>query len=173
MADLTEQEIKTLVELLGKLEWPVPQEVFYALMKRVPMISYETVPFHWEDGVWKVILLPRPETDPYWPGARHLPGVMLMNNESEDAALERAVSELGGHGQVYPPQFIGRYHALEGNGPGECPRGHEVGLVFTYRHWGELPPEVVLADPGNLPPNMIGFHRGLIKQALSWWERRP
>ncbi|HVM73370.1 MAG TPA: hypothetical protein VMU13_00630 [Candidatus Paceibacterota bacterium] len=162
---LTAEECERLVELLAEVTWPMQLEVFNALLKAAPSVAIELVVLT-ETG--QVVLLPRPEKD-LFAGKLHGPGTVLRGGEGEEDAIKRARKELGTDVRFSEPYFVDRIHVPMGDGPMECVRGQEVGLIFALRLLGgTLPDGAVLADPENLPPNIIGFHRQIIPRGVAW-----
>lgn len=161
---MTPEQEKQLVRLLGLTAWPLPSKVFDAALALIPTVAIEVMAFR-DD---KVVLLPRPANDPFWPNQMHGPGTVMRRGDTEEKALRRAVAELGKHGRVSPPQFVDRMHFLNGEGRDECRRGQEIALLFVVEYDGPLPEGAVLAHPDDLPENILSFHPLLIARAVEW-----
>ncbi len=162
-----------LVKLLAQLTWPLPPAIFDALLSIVPTVAIEVQVFmHTMEGP-RVLLLPRPENDPFFAGRVHGPGTVMRLGDTELSALTRALGELGGGLGPGDVRFVNRVHVPKGPLPYRCPRGQEIGLLFMgdWPQGTKIPEGVILADPDELPENIIGFHRELVEQAYQAWTR--
>jgi len=167
---LTAAEADQLASLLKRATWPVPLSVFYPLMAFVPTNAIELVVI--VDDYFatqpRVMLFPRPDSDPFFAGMVHSAGVVVMRGDTEASALARVMTkELGGTENVSQPRFVGNIFVPMGPLPDGNPRGQEIGHVY-YTRWDRvpLPDNAMLCDPDALPDNIIGFHRNIIEMAV-------
>lgn len=87
-------ENKNLIDLINKLDAFLPEQVFYALSKKVVMTSIECVVLKGGDDHREVLLTKRSSKDPFFPNLWHLPGAMLRpSDKSYDDALHRIAQE--------------------------------------------------------------------------------
>jgi hypothetical protein len=163
------EKVRQLVGLLGRIKWPVPPEVFNALLGAIPTVAIELVAF--KDG--KVVLFPRPEDDPFFAGKVHFAGTVIRRGDTEASALTRAAEELGNAAWPTPPRFVDRHHVPMGTGKMQCPRGQEISLVFTCDVKGELPANAILAAWCDLPKNLIDFQGPIIEKVMIWRNKKP
>lgn len=128
-----------------------------------------------EEGVLKVVVGPRPE-DPY-AGMPALPGVLLRPDETEDAAIARALSTKVGAGDV----------ALERVGvfsePGRDPRGRVVSVGWAALVTPDLArdvrgtalapvlPSAWVEGPAGTPVPLAFDHGSILAAALAWARR--
>lgn len=157
-----------LIEMLKLLRPPYSQDVFNAYCSTFPTIAIERAIFTPEG---RIVLLPRSPTDPWFAGKVHIPGSVMLQGEAEETVFHRAGREIGA-GEL-PGVFIDRLHFPKGEGPGENPRGQETALLFGSELPADyvLPPQALLAFPGSLPENIIGFHKKLVGRAAEWRMR--
>jgi hypothetical protein len=172
MAHVTEQDV---IDYLGSLEWPLTPKMFDAVLGIVPTFAFEVVIIV-ERKVGRkivphVLLLPRPESDPFFKGLVHGPGTVARRGDTEETALSRVLKEVGGKGRVSSPKFVGNVHVPKGPLPNNCPRGQEIGGVY-YAVWKRkrVLEDAVIADPKNLPDHVIGFHRTMIEMAVKRYK---
>lgn len=153
---LTERQTVLLVELLGKLEWPLDPQVFGALMPKVVSVPIELCVL---DDKGRVLTFYRKDSG--YDG-HHMPGTVLRNNETVPQALKRLVqSELVG-GEVTDPKNIGWVEIQKGDGPGQNPARHETSLLFLCRIRGRYRGKGGVFSPLNrLPENTLSHHRVL------------
>ena len=162
---LTEQEVRMLVGLLEKLEWPTPKEVFYMIMRRFISIPIELCVL---DGNDRVLMFYRKdeEYDGY-----HMPGTVLRDDETVPQAIKRLIqNELVGS-EVTDPKNIGWVEIPRGNGYGNNPTRHEISILFIAHLQG--------ADGGSggvvftfdaLPENTLPHHRVLAEKFRLYLE---
>ncbi len=169
---LSSEEQAQLVSLLKRTVWKLPPAIFFAIVGLVPTIVIELVVItevrnRRGKNEPRVMLFPRSLDDPFYAGMVHGPGVQIMLGETVEVALERLAKDFGGLGEVSKPLFVDYVDIQKGPLPDRNPRGQYVGLLH-YAVWkgGSLPPKARLADPDDLPPNIIDFHRGFIRKAV-------
>lgn len=156
---LTEKETKTLVELLEKLEWPVPKEVFHTLTRKTVTVPIELcvlddqnclLTFYRKDEEYDV---------------HHTPGTVLRDNESVSEALERLIaSELTDY-KITEAQNIGWVYVPRGSDYGQDPNRHEISLVFMARLANKESGESGVFSPLDaLPENILSAHHLMAKK---------
>jgi hypothetical protein len=149
---LTADESEQLASLLGKVEWPVPPNVFHALMKATVSVPIELGVF---DSDGRVLLIYR---DDFEFKGWHMPGTVLRENEDIPTAIKRL-----GQGEVKtptsPPISLG-WAEIKGV-------RHEVSLLHVCRLEGAYSGEGQLFDPRQLPPDTLDHHQYLIGEMLS------
>lgn len=92
-SQLSDDEIKTLTSLLAKLEPGVlPPPVFYQFARLSVTPIIEIVPLHYQLGEIDVLLIPRDQNDPIWPGKLHVPRTVIRANDSATSPFERILS---------------------------------------------------------------------------------
>lgn len=162
---LTQQETQTLIELLGKLEWPLQKEVFHALMAKVVSVPIELCVL---DGANRILTFYRKDHE-Y--NCHHTPGTVLRNDENVSQAIKRLIeSELVGY-EITDPKNIGWVEVQRGNHYGGDPNRHEISLVFlAYLIKGEYSGGKGVFSPLDaLPEDILSSHRvmsGRVKQYL-------
>ncbi len=134
---LTELENQTLVTLLGKLEWPVALNVFFALAEKTifPGVDLALITEQKE-----ILLHRRPANDPYFAGLWHLTGAIVMPGQTALSTFEKRVlkPDLGGIKLKGEPMFITARDILMGPpGPNHSPRGQEIYRLYQYVLWKE------------------------------------
>lgn len=165
-----------LVFLLDRVRWPVPTDVFDALVGAVPTAAIELVLFKKDDdGRMKVILFPRPPNDTKFRGQVHGAGTVVNGtDDSKESPLRRLLAkELDNKVLLEDLVFVEWDFFPKGEGPMQCRRGSEVDLLY-YAVWKhkDIPEGALLVDPDNLPANIISFHPHLIRRALEAYESR-
>lgn len=156
---LTQSEVEQLAGLLGKIEWPMPKEVFYALLRCTVSVPIELAVID-DKGYVLMFYRKDEEYDGY-----HMPGTVLRDNEDVSNALRRLLaSELVG-ANISAPQNIGWIEIPRGSGHGENPTRHEISLIFLARLHGEYQGKGGEFFPiHKLPKNTLPHHVTLIQQ---------
>ncbi len=159
----TEEEIKACASVLSRLpERRLPLPIFKEICKKVVLTAFEVVSLRTSsDGQTQVLLSQRPDSDLWYPGEMHSPGVMLIPSDKDDenfvTALERLkVTELEGL-QTSQPMFVA-------NKILNTKRGVENANIHWMRVSGE-PTHGKFYDIDNLPDNLINHHKVIIKTA--------
>lgn len=164
------KEIKQLTSLLKKIDNPqkgLPQEVFEALIKKIPFIGCELVIIRNAN-----ISIPTSQTgeilltwrdDKWWKGW-HFPGGLLRYGESFKKRLtEVAKNELGVNFKSHKFLFPINYN--------QCPRGHGVSLVFLCET--KTKPKAGRFFK-KMPKNIIREHKELwrkLSKCYNWHQR--
>ena len=81
---LTNNENQELCKLLAKLEpGMLPSDVFVSIARLTVQPAIEFIPLRKNGKKIEVLLLPRSDDDPIWPGMLHTPGTILRPNDTE------------------------------------------------------------------------------------------
>lgn len=160
---LTKAEETELARLLGKIEWPLPKEVFHALTPKIITVPIELAVFNNER---KVLLLPRPDDDTeFTPGGLHLPGTAVQRGETVAIAMKRLLSNEV-ISSVEPPRALG-YMEI---GIDLAPTRPALSLLFATRLSGSYTSTGKFFDPEGLPENTLRHHLVLTREI---WKRLP
>lgn len=137
-------------------------ELFHQFCRLVVMPAVEVVPIHVSDsGELHILLIPRQETDPVWPGQLHTPGTILRSLDrkgSFDDAFSRILKgELAGIRTLSAPQFVGTLFI-----------DSERGGVLQLIHWVEIDSNgpFSLFPVTSLPERLIQAQRPMIEMAV-------
>lgn len=163
---LTKKEIATLVRLLKKMKWPLPSEVFHALMGKTVSVPLELCIFDEQDHILLFERLDREFN------AVLGPGTVLRDNDNDpnlDRAIKRLLAgELRGYRMTYPKN-IGWVHVPRGKGHKKNATRHEISLVFFSRLVaGPIHGKAGLYPLDALPKRIIGYHRVMIKKVAQY-----
>lgn len=125
---ITEAEIKTVVEILKKIEpGPLPFPIFLEVARLYVSCIIEIVPFYNDNGNIQVLLQEREKEDPVWGGKLHTAGTVVRANDEEGSfisAFDRILNkELAGVAIKSEPTFVKTvFHQVA--------RGRELALIF-------------------------------------------
>lgn len=161
-----------VIQFLNELQWPMSPQMFNALFRASPTVTFELVVLAQSVSGSKVVLLTRPDDDTEFPGMLHVPGTVMRRGDTKEKAIERLCKELPGV-RLSVPEFAGFLDFPLGNGPDECSRGQIVQRVYVCRlEGGVLPEAAVLADVDKLPLEKFGwpFQRHLVARAMQYLE---
>ena len=138
---LTKQEESELIRLLGKMKFPVSQELFFAWSKTGTTVSADVIVMRKTASGYEAFLTYR--DDPFFKGW-HVPGSIRLPSEKWDDTLKRVlVGELGLPADTKTDFFKWFDHPY-GTKVGENPRGSVISIYSTCM------------DPGNVTENDIG-----------------
>lgn len=153
---LTNEERIRLVELIGKIEWPIHRDLFNAWCQNFPTSGVELAVMSLENCIFL-----RYRDDEFFKGW-HLPGTLFVQGDTEASALKRLVNREVGM-NVTQPVFIDRNFVPKGKGRFENKRGQEVTLLYlcfadasSYRGDGRF------FKLWNIPNNVLGHHKKMI-----------
>jgi ADP-ribose pyrophosphatase YjhB (NUDIX family) len=129
---LTDPEIKTFIELIKKLQWPVSPDIFDALCEALIMCPIELAVIR-NGNKGPELLLHHRVKDKYFDGTTwHMPGTIMKPGQTPETAfaalIEREVGKV-----TTEPEYIGTYDIPKGVGFGECARGQERSRFFVVR----------------------------------------
>lgn len=164
---LYQEEAARLTELLGRLEPGfLPFSVFQEVTRLVATPIVEVVPLRIQDGTTEILLIPRPDDDPVWPGQLHVPGTTVRASDTSgsfDDAFNRIFKGEIASVKVRMSQFV--LNILHHSG-----RGMEASQV----HWAEVegePEEGKFYDVNNLPDGLVASQRDFIPAAIEDFKR--
>lgn len=138
----------------------LPPSIFNQFARLTVTAIVELVPLRQSRRGVEVLLVPRPEDDPYWAGMLHTPGTILrVRDSSYEDALHRVIhSELDGVKLTKPPVFVGNIlHTVA--------RGSESAAVY-YAELAERPSVGDFYCAEELPSSTIDTQRGMIALAV-------
>ncbi|KKW19658.1 MAG: hypothetical protein UY63_C0008G0018 [Parcubacteria group bacterium GW2011_GWA2_51_10] len=157
---LTSREAEQLIELLGKLRWPVPENVFYAICENLVSCTVELAVLRSPDDP-EILLIER--HDKYFDGW-HLPGGIQRPGERASETLARIMKEelditaVGGTPEFIPEQL----EFLKGTGSLEVSRGQERTWLFILWVAHEEIPGKQFFSLNTLPSNFLRHHKKII-----------
>lgn len=161
--NLTKNEISSIVKSLKKLEPGfMPKEIFYELSRLVVFVAVDIVVFRKRGNTIEVLLVKRPEDDPYWPGLYHITGCIVLSTDKagplEDAQKRVLEGELNGIRYKNDPKFV-TFRFGKG----------ERGTALTLLHWINASSEPKVGnwfDVNELPKDILRSQIPSIKLAL-------
>lgn len=160
MQQISEQETKTLVELLRKCQpGNLPREVFEVMGSLMVYTAIELIPLRQTQRGVEVLLLPRDDDDPVWPSMLHTTGTIVRpSDEDFSDAFERLFkSELPDVPQTVP-NFVGTFI-----------RKNARGRVICFEYWLEVETEPSIGkfySVDDLPDNFIPEQKELLRNAV-------
>ncbi len=125
---ITEDEIKTVTEILKKIEpGLLPFPIFLEVARLYVSCIVEIVPFYNDNGNIQVLLQEREQEDPIWGGMLHTAGTVVRANDEDGtfkSAFDRILNkELQGILIKGEPTFVKSvFHQVA--------RGRELALIF-------------------------------------------
>ena len=162
---MTEDEIQQTANLLKKFEPGfLPYPVFEQIMRIMAMPIVEFIPLRKVADHIEVLLLARPDDDPFWPGMLHTPGTVVratdFNGDAKDAvwpAFSRILHDELQNTQLGTPLFVGSIlHKSK--------RGVEQAQLYAVEVQGE--PQVgTFYSVDNLPTSLIDSQLKFIAEA--------
>ena len=131
---LTEEESGQLAALLAKMEWPVPREVFFALVAKTISVGVDLALIRTLGPVPQVLLVRRPLDDPLFSGLWHIPGGTVMPGQTglDTIRLRALKADAGIHLAIEPECVMVRDILMGPPGPHTSPRGQEVYRLYHY-----------------------------------------
>lgn len=170
---LTALEEKQVVEILGKWDGgPLSAELFTVLARIIPQPCVETVVIRKVENKFQVLLIPRPQDDPTWPGLLHSPGQALraadyhrQDNVPMNGVFERVQKNEIKAEFSSTPHFVGVAQYMTKRGP-------EAVHIFvtTLAEGSSLAPEFqwVNVDEIDTLPNFIHHQVVPIRMAVAY-----
>ncbi len=163
-------EIQAAADILSRVpEGMLPLPLFTQIARLATLSTIEMVPLRDTDQGEEVLLIPRPESDKWWPGQLHVPGTVLLPTDT-DGSFESAINrvrakEIGTMTLGNPVHFTSRFQQTE--------RGAEGAHIHYV--------EVLDGDPSafggafhpvdELPDNVIDHHYSLVALATDAYRR--
>ncbi len=160
-----EQELRC-AELLRQLTYPTKTtELFEAILNRVVTSAFELAVLRPTGNVLcpEVLLIWR--KDKHFKGW-HMPGTMILGDNSLEDVFTRLVDREIGLSLERPPRFVHRFFTPKGTGPGDNPRGTEIGLL----HLSYVVPKAFAEEPRqgdfflltHIPKDTLEHHKRMI-----------
>ena len=160
--ELSSREIEQVTAVLGKIDplFPLPQKLFYAIMRVISNPVVEIVPWRVSPttGQKEILFCRRSMDDPTWPGMLHTPGVIVRPSDGDDYtnSIKRVVRDELGNVAWEKLTFL--LITMGGD-----VRGHGMGVAFAMK----LPSELDMSQYGEWYP--IGeFPDNCIKAQIPW-----
>ncbi len=165
---ISEIEIKIVMSILNRIpEGKIPAEIFAWIAGKVVTPCEEVVPLRMTDeGEVQVLLFPRPDNDPVWPGKLHNLGVVLLPSDTSHEgaayrALAKEMSEIETSGPV-----------LVGGAINKTNRGTETVNIYWVEVQGEAE-EGEWHPVSDLPENIVGHQiPHILRAAVCYREAR-
>jgi|SRR3989344_2299849 len=159
---LSKGEEKKLIYLLGKLDFPVSEELFQSIMSSFVSVPIELAVFNDKN---QILLIYREDKE-Y--NGFHIPGTVLRNNEKVEDALNRLRNtEIRGL-KISEPRPIGWVEINKGFGEGENKSRHEISLPHYCRLTEQNSAvEYNFFELNKLPENILPHHKKLIKEIIN------
>lgn len=163
--DLPASEIDQVVAVLSKIDpqSPLPQKLFYGIMRIISNPVIELVPWRVnpQTNGKEILFTRRADTDPTWPGKLHTPGVIVRPSDGTDYTncIKRiARDELGNVAWE-------RLNFLQIIMGGDV-RGHGMGVAFAMK----LSSTIDMSKYGEWSP--IGeFPDNCIQEQIPWLKK--
>lgn len=156
MSKLSLEEQNKLVELMNKVEFPLPLEVFYSWCLNLGSSTAELLLMRKIEDKTEIFLEYR--EDKFFQGW-HIPGCVHLPTESIEDTLNRVI-EKEIRFKITSPEFLFWFEYEKGEGLGESPRGHV--FSFLYKAFVDEVPELSSTrkffDLNNLPEDVIKQH---------------
>ena len=166
--DLTESDIDQVVAVLDKIDpqSPLPQKLFYAIMRIISNPVIEIVPWRVnpQTGQKEILFTRRTANDPTWPGKLHTPGVIVRPSDGDDYTncIKRIARDELGKAEWEKLSYL--LITMGGD-----VRGHGMGVAFAmkisssmdmskYGEWSPL---------GEFPDNCIQKQIPWLKKAVT------
>lgn len=148
-SNLSEEEIRTLADLLAKLKPGfLPAPVFYQLARLTVTPIIEIFPMHYElGGRIDVLLTQRDQDDPIWPGQLQVPRTVVRATDDAASPFVRLISEELKNTPVAQPVFVKNVFR-------NSERGIEASQIYYVDITGQ-PTIGQLYDTKQLPHNML------------------
>lgn len=160
--DLKESEIEQVVAILGKIDpqSPLPQKLFYAVMRVISNPVVEIVPWRVnpETNGKEILFTRRTATDPTWPGKLHTPGVIVRPSDGADYTncIKRVARDELGNAAWEKLNFL--MIVMGGD-----VRGHGMAVAFAMK----IPSSVDMSKYGEWAP-LGKFPDNCIQEQIPW-----
>lgn len=143
----------------------LPRDIFFAVERLVVWASVEVVPVRKYHGKVQVLMLKRPQDDPFWAGTVHTPGTMIRpTDEAIEVSLNRVfIEELMSLKIKKGPTLV-------------CPYLHDAkrGIHLALVYWVELvgrPQRGRWYDAEHLPQNQMECIKGFNDLAIRAYRK--
>lgn len=91
--NLTREEADQLALLLDKARWPLPINVFYAILRKTIALAIELAVLRNSATGLEILLTQRPPEDPYYANMWHLPGKIVQPGKTKIETLRSLLRE--------------------------------------------------------------------------------
>ncbi|MDP3996374.1 MAG: NUDIX domain-containing protein [bacterium] len=157
---LTKGEEAELAKLIEKMEWPLPHDVFHALVKKIITVPVELAVF--DKGMGRILLHYREDEEfKGW----HMPGTVVRDNEDVKGAIQRLLTdelELEDNSSVTWPENHGWLEVKRKIGV-----RHLISLLFSCRMVKDYGGPGDFFEVNRLPNDTLKHHRVLVKEILA------
>ena len=161
------EEISQVADVLARLHSGfLPKPIFLEVARLCTTPTIELVPLRSVGGDVEVLLIQRPDDDPYWPSQWHVPGTVVRATDAGDSFSKPFQRLYDDELQVHPvatPQRVGQMlHKVR--------RGTELANIF-YIDLSDIETPVGNWYPAHaLPDTTVGTQRELIAQAVKLFK---
>lgn len=134
------------------------RNVFFASSKVFGESCLELCVFRKNGRSIEILLIPRPDTDPFWAGLLHIPGIRKLPSDTDSVQLERVCGELDFSVDVSKIKYAASTTVK-----------NERGTEFSDVRYVCVPysqGEENFFDVSHLPENIIPFQKKLIQLGL-------
>ncbi|MBI2593339.1 hypothetical protein HYW44_01710 [Candidatus Daviesbacteria bacterium] len=162
------EELTTAANILGRLpSGRLPLGIFLQFSRLATLSVVEVVPLNRTPEL-NVLLLQRPDDDPYWPSVWHSPGSIILPTDREGTTYQDAIERVI-RGELRNPKIL-RGPIQFGNGINKEERGTAAWVGF----WVEVTEAPVgeFFSVDRLPENLIKGHTELIDAAARSFRKR-
>lgn len=163
--DLTESDIDQVVAVLDKIDpqFPLPQKLFYAIMRTISSPVVEIVPWRVnpQTNGKEILFTRRSDNDPTWPGKLHTPGVIVRPSDGDsyiNSIRRIARDELG---NVVWERLSFLLITMGGD-----VRGHGLGVAFAMK----IPSAIDMGKYGEWYP-LGEFPDNCIQEQIPWLKK--
>ena len=162
---LTKQEEKELIRLLGKMEFPVSQELFFAWSKSSTTVSADVILMRKSAIGHEVFLTYR--DDLFYKGW-HVPGSVRLPPEAWEDALKRVLTDELGLPASTKVEFFKWIDHQNGTGIGQSPRGSVISIYsICMNSEGVVENEKArFFRVSDLPTDIIPIHVPIIQEVV-------
>lgn len=162
--DLSDEQVARLAVALEQLEPGfLPRPIFDQIARLITLPVVEFVPLRrGSEGVVEVLLLKRPDDDPFWPGLLHTPGTIVRATDlrpeaDNEQAFNRIAHDELKDTKISRPHFVGSMLHKSKRGT------EQAGLYWVKVTSDPQIGEFYLVD--NLPPGLIDSQVVFIRAA--------
>jgi hypothetical protein len=167
---MNDDDITKTAHLLGQLDPGfLPYPIFEQIARLVTLPIIEFIPFRSINGEAHVLLIHRPDEDPFWPGMLHTPGTVIratdINQISENwAAFARILHDELNDTPVGNPHYVGSLlHKSK--------RGTEQAQLYWVEVVADTPKVGQFYPISNLPEGLIESQQLFIAEAAKHFLR--
>jgi len=167
---MTNEDIQAIANQLKQLEPGfLPYPIFEQVARLVALPIVEFIPLRMGSAGVEVLLLARPDTDPFWPGMLHTPGTVVRatdvhkGKQDDWRVFDRIYQDELKGTEASQPHYIGSmFH--------DSKRGAEQAQLYWIEVLGE-PTVGKFYSVSELPEDLIDSQTAFIKQAAMDFRR--